>query len=50
MYWFETYAREEKGDYNLFFTAYKMLKDKKLGFPDILTVKPNDTLKKQIKS
>ena len=50
MFWFDTYAREEKGDYNLFLTAYKMLKDRKLGFPSGHTVKPNDSVKKQIQA
>jgi hypothetical protein len=50
MFWFDTYAREEKGDYQLFFAAYKLLKDRKLGFPNQHTLKPNDSVKKQIKA
>lgn len=48
MFWFDRYARDEDSRYDLFINAFKQLKDKKIQFPNTVTIKPTDVFKREV--
>jgi hypothetical protein len=48
LFWFDRYGREEECSYELFIRGYRDLRDKKLQFPNEITIKPSDFFKKEL--
>jgi hypothetical protein len=48
LFWVDRYARDEDSRYDLFINAFKLLKDKKIQFPNTVTIKPSDVFKREV--